>query len=145
MWRKFRVSSVVFFILFCDCQIFVAFCCNNYVLWPCCLVCPEACDSLLCFQRFFLLRWLCCVCLLSFRVFFLLQCGNLAVFLILMNSVHLKPDTQNVLSVTMLKFPRLGAESKQHFNNITLKKLHPKQSQPTLHHPQHLISSPFSW
>lgn len=73
------------------------------------------------FKDFFIKMIMLCVPL-SFSGFFLLQCGNFTVFLIFMNSVQLKPDTQNVLSVTMLKFPRLGAESKQHFKNITLKK-----------------------
>lgn len=27
-------------------------CCNDNVLWPSSLLCPEVCDSLLCFKRF---------------------------------------------------------------------------------------------
>lgn len=36
---------------------------------------------------------------------FVLQWGDFTVFLILMNSVQLKRDTQNVLNVMMVKFP----------------------------------------
>lgn len=56
-----------------------------------------------------------CVFKFQWLVFFLLLCGDFTVFLILMNSVQLNQDTQNVLNVTMLKFPGLQAKSKQHF------------------------------
>lgn len=88
----------------------MAFCCNNYVLWPRSLVCPEACDSLLSFQRFFIKMIIPCVPLCFSGFFFLLQCGDFTVFLVFLNeqcSVKARYSKQNVLNVMMLKFPGL--------------------------------------
>lgn len=129
---NFRICSVVFFILFCDCWIFVAFCFSNYVLWPHSLACPEACDSLFCFQSFFFLIKVIipCVPLFFSGVFFLLQCGDFTVFLVLMKCVQLKPDTQKRMFWMLRCQSFLDYEQNQ---NSTLKTSHWKNNTPNSH------------
>lgn len=126
---NFRIYSVVFFILFCDCWIFMAFCCSNYVLWPRSLPCPEACDSLLCFQRFSIKMIIQCMPL-SFSGFFSVTMWWFHSIFDLNEQCSIKArySKQNVLNVTMLKFPGLWAESKQHF-----KTSHWKNNTPNSH------------
>lgn len=128
--ENFRICSVVFLILFCDCWIFVAFCCNNYVLWSHSLACPEACDSLLCFRRFFYKDDY-TMCAFMFQwVFFLLQCGDFTVFLVIMNRVQLKPGTQNRMFWMLRCWSFLVYEQNQ---NSTLKTSHWKNNTPNSH------------
>lgn len=127
---NFRTCSVVFFIQFCDRWIFVAFSCSNYALWPHSLACPGACDSLLCFQRFFIKMIIPCVPLSFSGFFFLSQYGDFTVFLILMSSVQLKPDAQNRIFLMLWCWSFLVYKQNQ---NSILKTSHWKNNTPNSH------------